>query len=91
MAPPSIKIDVEPFESGKAQYLPLGAKSSGGMTGVKICLRFRLENTGATTAKVTGIKYVFPGSAQPSFTMEDVNLASSLTCQLGWLSSGLME
>ncbi len=83
MAPPNIKIAVEPFEAGKAEYLPLGADQSGGVTGAKIVLRLRLDNTGATAVNVTGIKFSFPGSIQPASIMKDVNLDGSLNLAAG--------
>ncbi len=83
MAPLSIKIGVESFEAGKAEYLPLGAKWSGGVTGAEIVLRLRLKNTDATIVNVTGIKFSFLGSVQPAFIMKDVNLDGSLNLAAG--------
>ena len=62
MSKPNLDIQVEPVESGKAQYLPLAATTATGKTMVKIILRLRLQNNGAGTVKVKGIRFSFPGS-----------------------------
>ena len=63
MSAPNIDITVEPFDSGKAEYLPLAATTATGKTGVKLVLRLRLENKGASAVKVKGIRFSFPGSS----------------------------
>jgi hypothetical protein len=83
MSAPNLDIQVEPFESGKAEYLLLAAKTANDKTGEKIVLRLRLENKGASAVKVKGIRFSFPGSSQPSTDMQGVNMDGSLDLDPG--------
>ena len=78
MSAPNLDIQVEPFESGKAEYLLLAAKTANDKTGEKIVLRLRLENKGASAVKVKGIRFSFPGSSHPATDMQGVNMDGSL-------------
>src|SRR5450432_2276747 len=79
MSKPDIKIDIEPSESGKVHYLPLGATSANGTPGAEIVLRLNLQNIGTKTTTATGITFSFPGSTQPSFVMQNVDHYGVLT------------
>ncbi|KAH6842376.1 hypothetical protein B0I37DRAFT_196322 [Chaetomium sp. MPI-CAGE-AT-0009] len=83
MTTPSINITLQPFEAGKAEYLPLGAKSAGAPRSSKIVFRLNLRNTGASLTKVTGIKFAFPGSIHATFVMQDINLDGALDIAAG--------
>src|SRR6476646_4131958 len=73
MSKPSIDIQVEPTKSGKAEYLRLAARKSGGTTGFKLVLRLRLENNESHKVTVTGITFSFPGSTQNKKEMDHIN------------------
>jgi Peptidase family M23 len=79
MSKPDIKIDIEPFESGKVQYLPLGATSTNGTPGVEIVIRLNLQNIGSTLTTATGITFSFPSSTQPTFVMQNIDHYGVLT------------
>ncbi len=83
MSKPNLDIQVEPFESGKAEYLPLAPTTANGTPMVKIVLRLRLQNNEASTVTVTGITFSFPGSSQPSKIMQDVNSYGNLGLAVG--------
>lgn len=94
MSTPNLDIQVEPTEAGKAVYLPLAAKTATGETGVKIVLRLRLENQGSSLVQVTGIRFSFPGSAQPVVVMQGVNMDGSLDLDKGeaaFWSNGIVD
>src|SRR5262249_19639705 len=83
MSAPNIHIDFEPSLSGKADYLLLAASTASGKTGVKLVLRLRLENKGASAVKVKGIRFSFPGSSFPAMDMQGVNMDGSLDLDPG--------
>jgi hypothetical protein len=83
MSTPNIDITVEPFQTGKAEYLPLAAMTATGKTGLKVVLRLRLENKSGSTIKVKGIRFSFPGSSQPAMDMQGVNMDGSLDLAAG--------
>lgn len=78
MSTPNITIDVEPVESGKLHYLPLGATKAGGSTSLKIIARLALRNNSSTTTKVKAITFSFPGSSLSTVVMQNVNTDASL-------------
>jgi Peptidase family M23 len=94
MSAPKLNIKVEPMESGKAVYLLLAARTKTGKTGVKVVLRLKLENKENKTVKVKGIRFSFPGSAQPAMDMQGVNMDGSLDLDKGatatW-SNGIVD
>jgi Peptidase family M23 len=83
MAAPNLSIQVQPLEGGKAVYLPLAPTTSNGISGLKIVLRLRLENNGATTLSVSKIRFSFPGSSQPAMDMQGVNTDGGLDLAAG--------
>src|SRR2546427_4875465 len=83
MSQPHLDIQVEPIESGKAEYLPLAATTATGKTGLKIVLRLRLQNNGTSMVKVKGIRFSFPGSSYAPVDMQGVNRDGSLDLGVG--------
>jgi hypothetical protein len=83
MSKPNLDLQVEPVDSGKAEFLLLAATTASGTTGVKIVLRLRLQNNGTSTVKVKGIRFSFPGSSYPAVDMQGVNKDGSLDLVAG--------
>ena len=50
---------------------------------MKIVLRLRIQNKGASAVKVKGITFSFPGSSYAARTMQGVNMDGSLDLDAG--------
>jgi len=83
MSKPNLTIQVEPFNAGNAEYLPLAPTTADGTPMLKIVLRLQLTNNEASMVTVTGITFSFPRSSQPAMVMQDVNSYGNLGIAAG--------
>src|ERR1044071_7699173 len=72
MSIPKLNISVQPFQNGKATYLPLGAPTAGGQAKGKIVLRLDITNNDTNPVTITGITFAFPGSQVAAIAMQGV-------------------
>jgi hypothetical protein len=72
MSIPKLNISVQPFQNGKATYLPLGAPTASGQAKGKIVLRLDITNNDTNPVTITGITFAFPGSQVAAIPMQGV-------------------
>jgi hypothetical protein len=78
MAAPPLTLTVQPSDaSNRVLYLPIAAKSTQHKAQVKIVVRLRIANTGASDVLLKGIEFSFPGSGIAKQTMQGVKIAVS--------------
>jgi hypothetical protein len=70
MSAPNLAFSVEPWESGKVNYLPIAPEIAGRNSSIKLILALTITNKEAASVHVSGITFSFPGSANQPVVMQ---------------------